>query len=46
VVSAYLPNKAAGAALPGLSVVQHIGHLEKWVEGLKSLEQGYKKKSG
>lgn len=46
VVSAYLPNKAAGAALPGLSVVQHIGHLEKWVEGLKSLEQGYSKKPG
>lgn len=40
VVSAYLPNKAAGGSLPGLSVVQHIGHLEKWVVSLRSLEQG------
>jgi hypothetical protein len=41
VVSAYLPNKAAGAALPGLSVVQHIGHLEKWVRSLRTLEASY-----
>jgi hypothetical protein len=41
VLSAYLPNKAAGGALPGLSVVQHIGHLEKWVRSLRSLEQGF-----
>lgn len=39
VVSAYLPNKAVGGALPGLSVVQHVGHLEKWVQSLKALEQ-------
>lgn len=38
VVSAYLPNKAAGSALPGLSVIQHIGHLEKWVHSLRTLE--------
>lgn len=42
VVSAYLPNKAAGSALPGLSVVQHIGHLAKWVESLRSIEAGYR----
>ena len=41
VVSAYLPNKAAGSALPGLSVVQHIGHLEKWVQSLRSTEEAY-----
>lgn len=40
VMSAYLPNKAVGVTLPGLSVVQHVGHLEKWVQSLKSLEQG------
>jgi hypothetical protein len=42
VVSAYLPNKAAGVVLPGLSVIQHIGHLEKWVRSLRSLEGDYK----
>jgi hypothetical protein len=40
VMSAYLPNKAVGVTLPGLSVVQHVGHLEKWVHSLKSLETG------
>ena len=40
VVSAYLPNKSLGGTLPGLSVVQHIGHLEKWVTSLRSLEHG------
>jgi hypothetical protein len=40
VVSAYLPNKAVGGALPGLSVVQHVGHLDKWVQSLEALEQG------
>lgn len=40
VMSAYLPNKAVGVTLPGLSVVQHVGHLEKWVQSLKSLEAG------
>ena len=40
VMSAYLPNKAVGITLPGLSVVQHVGHLEKWVRSLKSLEEG------
>ena len=40
VVSAYLPNKATGSTLPGLSVIQHTGHLEKWVRSLHSLEQG------
>lgn len=40
VVSAYLPNKALGGTLPGVSVVQHIGHLAKWVTSLRSLENG------
>lgn len=40
VVSAYLPNRATGASLPGLAVVQHIGHLAKWVASLQSLEKG------
>jgi hypothetical protein len=38
VVSAYLPNKAVGGTLPGLAVVQHVGHLEKWVQSLHALE--------
>jgi hypothetical protein len=38
VVSAYLPNRAAGTALPGLAVVQHVGQLEKWVESLHASE--------
>lgn len=37
VMSAYLPNKAAGAPLPGLSLVQHIGQLEKVVKDLREL---------
>ncbi|MBP1641673.1 MAG: hypothetical protein H6Q03_342 [Acidobacteria bacterium] len=45
VVSAYLPNKAAGGALPGLSVIQHIGHLEKWVASLRSLEGAYRSRT-
>lgn len=45
VVSAYLPNKAAGGSLPGLSVVQHIGHLEKWVRSLRSLEGGIERRT-
>ena len=40
VMSAYLPNKALGGALPGLSVVQHVGHLQKWVQSLHALEHG------
>lgn len=39
VLSAYLPNKALGGSLPGLALVQHVGHLEKWVEGLQALEE-------
>jgi hypothetical protein len=37
VVSAYLPNKAAGAPLPGLSLVQHIGELANVVRDLSDL---------
>ncbi len=37
VVSAYLPNKAAGTPLPGLSLVQHIGELANVVRDLKEL---------
>lgn len=36
-VSAYLPNKAAGAPLPGLSLVQHIGELADVVCRLREL---------
>ncbi len=39
VVSAYLPNKAAGTPLPGLSLVQHIGELESVVRDLRNLTQ-------
>lgn len=39
VVSAYLPNKAAGTPLPGLSLVQHIGELENVVRDLRNLAQ-------
>ena len=40
VVSAYLPNKVIpGAPLPGLSLVQHIGKLEKVVNDLRELGQ-------
>jgi len=39
VVSAYLPNKAAGPPLPGLSLVQHIGELESVVRDLRALAQ-------
>ncbi len=37
VMSAYLPNKTTGAPLPGLSLVQHIGQLEKVVKDLGEL---------
>lgn len=38
VVSAYLPNKAVGAPLPGLSLVQHIGELAEVVCRLRNLK--------
>ena len=44
VMSAYIPNKAAGSPLPGLSLVQHIGHLEKVVRNLQSLESDITRK--
>lgn len=37
VMSAYLPNKTTGTPLPGLSLVQHIGQLEKVVQDLGKL---------
>jgi len=39
VMSAYLPNKSAGAPLPGLSLVAHIGQLEKVVRDLEALDR-------
>jgi hypothetical protein len=36
-VSAYLPNKAAGTPLPGLALVQHIGELADVVCRLREL---------
>ena len=37
VMSAYLPNKTTGTPLPGLSLVQHIGQLERVVKDLGEL---------
>jgi len=37
VMSAYLPNKTTGTPLPGLSLVAHIGQLEKVVQDLHQL---------
>lgn len=39
VVSAYLANKSTGEALPGLSVVRDLKHLQQVVTQLKSLDE-------
>jgi len=46
IVSAYLPNRAAGSPLPGLSLVQHIGELESVVQRLRALTQAPKSLGG
>jgi hypothetical protein len=38
-VSAYIPNTQYGATLPGLSIVQHVRHLQAVVSALDSLDQ-------
>lgn len=42
VVSAYVPNRATGATLPGLCVVRDVLPLYKMINGLKSLEDAKK----
>lgn len=39
VVSAYVPNRATGAQLPGLCVIRDITPLQKMIKELESLEQ-------
>jgi len=42
VVSAYVPNRATGATLPGLCVVRDVQPLNKMITELKSLEEAKK----
>ena len=42
-VSAYVPNRATGAQLPGLCVVRDVLPLYKTIKGLKNLEEAKKK---
>lgn len=39
VVSAYVPNRATGAQLPGLCVIRDVAPLQAMIKGLKNLEQ-------
>lgn len=39
VVSAYVPNRATGAQLPGLCVIRDIAPLQAMIKGLTSLQQ-------
>ena len=39
VVSAYIPNRATGEALPGLCLLSDVTHLQLTVKSLKSLEE-------
>lgn len=43
VMSAYIPNKTTGEALPGLSVVRDLKHLQEVVTGFKSLDEAREK---
>lgn len=43
VVSAYLPNRAMGETLPGLSVVREVGQFQQLVKEFKSLEEAAEK---
>jgi hypothetical protein len=45
VVSAYVPNRATGVVLPGLSVVRHVGQMQRVVKDLRSLEEGLAKQT-
>jgi len=44
-VSAYIPNRARGETLPGLSVVRDLSHLHDTLQALKSLEEAKKKET-
>jgi hypothetical protein len=45
IMSAYMANRATGAALPGLSVAQDVFHLHKSVEMVQTLDDARKKKA-
>ena len=45
VVSAYIPNRATGDALPGLSVVRDVVQLQQLVRSFKSLEDAHDKET-
>jgi len=38
VLSAYIANRATGATLPGLSVIQDLSHLHEVIKGFKSYQ--------
>ncbi len=38
ILSAYVPNRATGEALPGLSVVRDVSHLHELLQDFKSIE--------
>ena len=42
VVSAYVPNRATGIALPGLCVIRDVAPLQTMIKGLKNLEEAKK----
>ena len=39
VVSAYIPNRATGESLPGLSVVRHVSQFQQLLKAFQSLEE-------
>jgi len=39
VVSAYVPNRATGAQLPGLCVIRDVAPLQTMIKGLNNLEE-------
>jgi len=43
IVSAYVPNRATGAQLPGLCVVRNVRPLYQMIKGLKNFEEAKKK---
>ncbi|HXV10716.1 MAG TPA: serine protease [Burkholderiales bacterium] len=45
VVSAYIPNRATGIVLPGLSEVRHVRQLRDIVKNLKSIEEAMEKQT-
>jgi len=42
IVSAYIPNRATGAQLPGLCVIRDVEPLQTMIKGLKSFEEAKK----